>query len=121
MEDDDTGSRLRPSRRPSQVNLRHHRRRLSVSSARGVDDERSSLLDAADLTATYATVPGTPRPRLSRQSSSTIPRAMTASFTQRLNKQLSIYEGKLGDIWADERVWYDQVCLTMTIIVCEQG
>lgn len=117
MEEDDAGNRLRISRRPSAANLRkgrHHRRRLSASSTRQPDtDERSSLLDAADFEDSYATIPGTPRPRLSRHQSSASPRGTRASsFTSRLSKSLAAVEGKLGQAWADERVWYDQVsCL----------
>ncbi|KAF8455421.1 chloride channel [Terfezia claveryi] len=117
MEDDDTGNRLRISRRPSAANLRkgrHHRRKLSASSSRQADaDERSSLLDAADLEDSYATLPGTSRPRLSRNQSSTSPRAVRASsFTSRLSKSLATVESKLGQQWADERVWYDQFTST---------
>lgn len=116
MEEDDIGNRLRISRRPSAANLRkgrHHRRRLSGSSARGADaDERSSLLDTADLEETYAAVPGTPRPRLSRNHSTVSSQAVRASsFTSRLSKSLQAVENKLGQPWGDERVWYDQVKL----------
>ncbi|KAF8466593.1 chloride channel [Kalaharituber pfeilii] len=116
MEDDDTGSRLRISRRPSQANMRkgrHHRRRPSASSIRHADDERASLLDAADLEENYATIPGTPRPRPSRQHSAVSPLVNRApSFTHRLTKALSVYEGKSREPWADDRVWYDQFTST---------
>jgi len=126
MEDGDTGDRLRISRRPSAANLqkgRHHRRRLSASSSRQGDvDERSSLLDAADLGGSYATIPGTPRPRLSRNQSSTSTRAVRASsFTSRLSKSLAAVESKLGQQWAHERVWYDQVSPACDISVILQN
>ena len=126
MEDDDTGNRLRISRRPSAANLRkgrHHRRRLSASSARQADaDEHASLLDSADLEDSYATIPGTPRPRLSRNQSSTSPRTVTASsFTSRLSKSLAAAESNLGQPWADERVWYDQVSSACDIYIVLQN
>jgi len=125
MEDDDAGNRLRMSRRPSAANLRkgrHHRRILSASSSRQADaDEHSSLLDATDFEESYATIPGTPRPRLSRNQSSASPRTVRApSFTSRLSKSLAAVESKLGQQWADERVWYDQVSSACDISVILQ-
>jgi len=121
MEDDNAGNGLRISRRPSAANLRkgrHHRRRLSASSARQADaDECSSLLNAADLEDSYATIPGTPRPRLSRTQSSASHRTVRASsFTSRLSRSLATVESKLGQQWADERVWYDQVSSMMVCL-----
>lgn len=108
---------------------RHHRRRSSARSQKSFrsqkshqePDENTGLLDAADLYSrrNYSSVPGTPRPRLSRhQSSALSPRTVrpsrAPSFTQRLTKALSNYDlkNKRDEPYLEDRVWYDQFTST---------
>ena len=102
---------------------RHHGRRPSARSysSQKSSDERSALLDVPDALQyrrNYASVPGTPRPRITRHLSATSPQAvrtskasLAASFTQRLTKALSNHDlkAKRDEPDLDERVWYDQV------------
>lgn len=106
-----------------------HRRRPSVRSQRSYNsqkstelpDEHTSLLEISDTfhRRSYASVPGTPRPRISRHHSTVLSPQTTrktsraASFTQRLTKALSNYDlkNKRDEPELDERVWYDQVSL----------
>ena len=127
MEDDDSISAL--SRQTSfadvqQHDPRGHRRRPSAISRESLNsqkvpreaDESTSLLEIGDTfhRRNYSSIPGTPRPRLSRHQSSISPRTVrtsrAASFTQ-LTKALSSYDlkNKRDEPYLEDRVWYDQV------------
>ncbi|KAI5848225.1 chloride channel [Tricharina praecox] len=128
--DDGGGSALSRETSPPDVHAgRHHRRRpsgLSQKSYRSQNsqhdpDENTGLLSASDVInrRSYSSVPGTPRPRLSRHQSSNLgPMAARASrapsFTQRLTKALSSYDlkNKRDEPYLEDRVWYDQFTST---------
>jgi chloride channel 3/4/5 len=135
MENDDNQSVL--SRETSVPDLleeprpRNHRRRLSARSQKSYRSQRSQkshqepnentgLLDADFYPRrNYSSVPGTPRPRLSRhQSSALSPRTIrpsgAPSFAQRLTKALSSYDlkNKRDEPFLEDRVWYDQFTST---------
>lgn len=120
MEDTDS---IRPiTRQSSALDLqaprehRRHRRRPSIRSTEP-SDERTGLLGAVwggqKSYSFGSSIPGTPRPRLSRHQSGTrTPRtarpSRAPSFTQRLTKALSKADLRDGEN-LDDRVWYDQV------------
>lgn len=100
-------------RRPSAISRESFNSQKSPREA----DENTSLLEVGDIfhRRNYSSIPGTPRPRLSRHQSSLSPRtartSRAASFTQRLTKALSSYDlkNKRDEPVLEDRVWYDQV------------
>lgn len=122
MDTHDEEEIIKPATRQSshidlQREARRHRRRPSNKS---ITNERTGLLDAAEGSGSlrrgysYTSVPGTPRPRLSRHQSGTAatPRNGRApSFTQRLTSALSSYDlkNRRDEPFLEDRVWYDQV------------
>ncbi|KAL7271479.1 hypothetical protein RUND412_005763 [Rhizina undulata] len=121
MDDDDYDRRTVSRRQSSEggdlrIGRSSHRRRLSISAS--YTDERSSLLDASDRR-DYTTMPGTPRPRMSRHHSvvshrTARPISRAPSFTSRLTKALSNYDlkSRTQEPLLEDRVWYDQFTST---------
>jgi chloride channel 3/4/5 len=91
----------------------------SMRSANSHQDpgEHTGLLEAGDvfMRRNYSSIPGTPRPRISRHRSTTSPQTVrvsrAASFTSRLTKALSSYDlkNRRDEPYLEDRVWYDQV------------
>lgn len=120
---DGDGEPRRYSRQPSDLDLRGSRRRkMSISTLREeAMDENTRLLGGhGDGTLTrrgYSTMPGTPRPRISRgvtntsggggEIRSSMP-SRTPSFAQRLSWALTPFDNDQKYDYLDDRVWYDQ-------------
>jgi chloride channel 3/4/5 len=94
----------------------------SMRSANSHQDpgEHTGLLEAGDvfMRRNYSSIPGTPRPRISRHRSTTSPQTVrvsrAASFTSRLTKALSSYDlkNRRDEPYLEDRVWYDQFTST---------
>ncbi|KAF8534785.1 chloride channel [Trichophaea hybrida] len=124
MVDNDNTSSLSPetSCLDLQQDSRRHRRRPSALSQKSHQEstEHTTLLEVGEVfrRKNYNSIPGTPRPRLSRHQSTLSPRtartSRAASFTQRLTKALSSYDikNKRDELLLEDRVWYDQFTST---------